>query len=247
MRASKRKSTTKKTTGAKRKRRILLLDDHSVMRQGLKAIINHEPDLAVCGEAADARTALTMVEKAWPDLILVDISLPGTNGIEFIKNLKSRYPEVSAVVLSMHDESLYAERALRAGALAYIQKKECAVELLKGIRSALKGDYHLSPLVSGDIFCRFFGRNPENTSLLSVLSDRELEVFELLGRGLGRADIAAELNVSPKTIDAHKEQMKRKLGLASSRDLGRETARWVEKGGTNADDTFEPRSGNAGK
>ncbi len=221
------KAASGKRSDARRQRRILLLDDHRILRQGLKEIINRERDLIVCGEAGEARSALKLVDKADPDLVLVDISLPGPNGIEFIKNLHSKNSRVLVAVLSMHDESLYAERALRAGALAYISKTDSAEKMLTGIRAALKGNFHVSSIVGEDIFFKFLGRKKSVQPGISDLSDRELEVFELIGRGQARAEIAAGLKVSPKTVDSYKEHIKRKLRLTSGREVISQAHRWM--------------------
>ncbi len=223
------KAKSGKRHEARQQRRILLLDDHRILRQGLKEIINRERDLMVCGEAGEARSALEMVDKADPDLVLVDISLPGPNGIEFIKNLHSKNSRVPVAVLSMHDESLYAERALRAGALAYISKTDSAEKVLTGIRAALKGNFHVSSTVGENIFFKFLGRKKSVRPGINDLSDRELEVFELIGRGQARAEIAASLKVSPKTVDSYQEHIKRKLALTSGREVISQAHRWMEQ------------------
>jgi DNA-binding NarL/FixJ family response regulator len=209
---------------------VLLVDDHVILRQGLAQIINQEPDLFVCAEAADSSQAFEAIERLKPDVVLLDISLPGMNGIEFLKNLRARYPDLPAVVLSMHDESLYAERALRAGALGYVRKRESSEEVLAAIRSALKGEYHVTSKVGGSLFRKFLGKRLEDpSSPVSALSDRELEVFELIGRGRRRSDIANELHVSLKTVDSHREHIKEKLGLSNAAEMTKFAVQWVEE------------------
>lgn len=160
-----------------KKLRIMLVDDHRIVRQGIAQIINEEPDMEVCCEAGDSGEAFNMIPTCQPGLIIADISLPGMSGIEFLKYLKVEHPSVKTIVLSMHDEALYAERALRAGALAYVMKKESSDEMLKAIRKARSGQLHISEKVGGGIFHKFLGTKTTADSPISHLTDRELKVF----------------------------------------------------------------------
>lgn len=209
---------------------VLIVDDHKILRQGLIKLINQEKDMRVCGEAENAQQGLDAIENLKPGVILVDISLPGMNGIEFIKNVKARHPDLPMVVLSMHDESLYAERALRAGAMGYIMKKTCCEDLLEALRKARHGEFHVSGKVGVTMFQKFLGHQMvKNTSPVSILSDRELEVFELIGRGKGTREIAESLHLSIKTIDSHRAHIKEKLKLTTATELIQHAVRFVER------------------
>jgi DNA-binding NarL/FixJ family response regulator len=198
------------------------------MRQGLAQLINHEPDLEMVGEASDARTALTGVLDAKPDLVIIDISLPGKNGLELIKDLKASSDGVLMLVHSMHDESLYVERVLRAGAHGYIMKHEGGKKVMDAVRKVLRGEIYVSPEMSGKILEIFSGRRPSSTDPVEALSDRQFEIFQMIGQGKGTRAIAESLNVSVKTIDAHRAHIKEKLGLKSGNELVRFAVRWVE-------------------
>ncbi|MEP6673314.1 MAG: response regulator transcription factor [Chthoniobacter sp.] len=211
------------------KTRILLVEDHQIVRQGLVQLINQEADMEVCGEAGDASQALAQIPRDKPDLVILDISLPGMNGLEFLKHLKVERPGLPAVVLSMHDEALYAERALRAGALAYVMKKESSDELLIAIRKARQGQVHVSEKVGGSIFQKFVGTKRPVESSVGRLSDRELEVFELLGRGRGSKEIAEQLRLSVKTVDTHRGRIKEKLNLHGATEMIQRAVQWVER------------------
>lgn len=193
--------------------------------------------MAVCGEADNAIDALSEVARLGPDAVIVDIGLPGTNGIEFLKNMRAQFPDLPAVVLSMHDESVYAQRALRAGALGYVMKKENPEEIVVALRKALAGEFHVSGKVTGAIFHQAIGLEANGKSAppspVAQLSDRELEVFALLGRGRSTRAIADELRVSPKTIESHRAHIKEKLGLATSNEMVQHAALWVnhDRGG----------------
>lgn len=211
-----------------KKHRIFIVDDHPIMRQGLALLINHEPDLEMCGEAADARAALSGVLESKPDLVIIDISLPGKNGLELIKDLKASADRVLMLVHSMHDESLYVERVLRAGAHGYIMKQEGGKKVMDAIRKVLRGEIYVSPEMSGKILEIFSGRRPSSTDPVEALSDRQFEIFQIIGQGKGTRAIAEGLNVSVKTIDAHRAHIKEKLGLKSGNELVRFAVRWVE-------------------
>jgi len=212
-----------------RKAKILLVDDHPIVRQGLKELIEQEADLFVCGEAQSGSEALQAIAAAKPDLAMVDISLQGTNGLELIKQIKAGHSDVPVLVLSMHDETLYAERALRAGARGYVMKEEATARLIAGIRRVLSGEIYLSERMSARLLSRFVGGGSQTEgSPIERLSDRELEVFELIGRGIGTRQIAEQLHLSIKTIESHREHIKEKLKLGSSQELMRHAVHWVQ-------------------
>ena len=213
----------------KTKARIFLVDDHPLVREWLTNLIHQQPDLQVCGEAEGAPQALDAIAKLRPDIAIVDISLKNGSGIELIKNIRSVVPEVAVIVLSMHDEGLYAERALRAGARGYIMKRETAKKVIAAIRQVLQGKLYLSEPMRAFIAEKFVGGNPPGTSLpVNQLSDRELEVFQLLGQGYETRQIAVSLNISMKTVQAFCARIKEKLTLTSATELLREAVRWHE-------------------
>ena len=198
---------------------VLLVDDHSVMRQGLAALINAEPDLHVCGEADGVRPALEVMQATRPHVALVDISLNGGDGLELIKLMRTHHPDVLAVVLSMHDESVYAERALRAGARGYIRKVEAADRVLAGLRRVLGGDVFVSDRVAADLLNRVSGKSDPGVASVDRLSDRELQVLRSIGAGMSSREVAEKLFISVKTVEAHREHIKQKLNLANSTEL----------------------------
>jgi Response regulator containing a CheY-like receiver domain and an HTH DNA-binding domain len=211
------------------KTKLLLVDDHPTMREGLIRVIEREADLMVCGEAESIQQALEKIESSNPDVAVVDISLGGQNGLELIKDIKIRYPRLPVLVHSMHDETLYAERALRAGARGYINKKESPQKLLQAVREVLKGEISLSETMTRQILNSVGGDRPgRKTSPFRELSDREFEVFELTGQGLGTNEIAGTLHLSEKTVQAHRDHIRRKLNLPDGRGLTRFAIRWVE-------------------
>lgn len=208
---------------------ILIVDDHPIIRQGLAELIRQEPDLEVCAAVEDAHAALTAMENLKPDLAIIDITLKETSGIELIKDVKVRFPKMPVLVLSMHDESFYAERALRAGARGYVMKEEASDKVMTAIRRVLAGEVYLSENVAAKMLSRYVDGKPEaGTSPVERLSDRELEVFELIGRGLGTGQIAEKLHRSVKTIEAHRANIKRKLQIRTSPELLRTAIQWVQ-------------------
>lgn len=210
------------------KRRVLIVDDHPVFRHGISALINAEADFTVCGEAASSPAALEAMRTLKPDVAMLDISLPGTNGIELIKLMKAEYPKLPLLMLSMHDESLYALRALRAGALGYVMKAEALTHVLDALRKVLKGEIYVSPHLSERlIFQAIQSVDGGMGSPVDKLSDRELEVLELLGRGFGTKEIAAELHLSVKTIETHRAHIKEKLGFRDAGEMVRFAIDWV--------------------
>ena len=203
-----------------RKTRLLLVDDHAVMRHGLAAIVNEEPDLQVCGEAESAAEALELLAGTPVDVAVVDISLKGSDGLELIKHISVRYPHVLSLVLSMHDESVYAERALRAGARGYVKKAEAAETVMTAVRRILRGETYVSVSVAAQFVNRVARvRAPEDTLGVERLSDRELQILRHIGRGMSNREIADDLYISVKTVETHREHIKRKLNLATAGDL----------------------------
>ena len=216
------------TVNRKPKARILLVDDHAILRQGLKRMINQEPDLEVCGEAEEGPQAFELVSKLQPDVALIDISLKGSNGIELTKNLKASWPNLLILVLSMHDESLYAERALRAGSLGYIMKEEAIDQVLVAIRSVLKGEIFLSEKMKSKMLQYLTGgKSKTATSPIEHLTDREFEVFRLIGEGRSTRQIAEELRLSVRTVEAYREYIKSKLNLKNATELVQHAFHWV--------------------
>ena len=217
---------------ASARKRIFLVDDHDVLREGLTGLINNTTDLLACGGASTAEQALQDIPKTKADLVVTDLSLPGTSGLELVKSLKSRYPSLFILVLSMHDEALFAERCLRAGAHGYIMKHQAIRELLRAIHRILAGGIYLSDKMSDRMLSVLAGtRKGSSTSPLELLSDREMEVFEMSGRGLGTSEIAQNLHLSVKTIETYKGKIKEKLVLKSASDLRMLAMKWIEANG----------------
>lgn len=214
--------------GKKAKSKILIVDDHQIVRDGLAQLIRGEADMAVCGEAASAEEAVEAVARLNADLAIVDITLGGVNGIELIKNLKAVRPSLPVLVLSMHDESHYAERALRAGASGYVMKREAGVRIMEAIRTVLSGGDYVSEKMQKSIVHQYLrGIGSKETSPIDRLSDREVEVLNLLGGGLSSKDIADRLHLSQKTVDSHRTHLKEKLNLKSAPELVRFAFDWV--------------------
>jgi DNA-binding NarL/FixJ family response regulator len=212
----------------KGKARVLLVDDHPLLRQGLTQLINQESDLIVCGEAEDSPKAFSAAEQLNPDVVVVDISLKGGNGIELIKNLKARFPDLPILVLSMHDESLYAERALRAGSRGYIMKEEATEKVLVGIRQVMAGEIFVSDRMKSRMLQQMAsGKAKIVSSPIEYLTDRELEVFRMIGEGRSTRQIAAELHLSVRTVEAYREYIKSKLNLKNSTELVQHAFHWV--------------------
>lgn len=220
------------TGGPSAKKKILIVDDHPFMRAGLAQLIDKQPDLQVCGEAGEPAEALRKLSSAQVDLILTDITMPGRGGIEFIKDVLAMHPKMPMLVVSMHDEVIYAERVLRAGARGYIMKEAGGENLLFAIRQVLSGQAYVSPRVSAKILDDMSGRKPRGSSSpIEKLSDREFEIFQLVGQGKSTRDIAKQLGLSPKTVDVHRANIKEKLGLKDATALVRHAVRWVETQG----------------
>ncbi len=210
--------------------RIYVADDHALVRRGLAAMIAAEPDMELCGEAEDCATATSEVTKLLPDVVIVDISLKGNSGIELIKNIKAFDPRIQVVVLSIHDESVYALRVLKAGAKAYVMKQEIASNVIDAVRRIRKGQMYVSERVSSQMFNHFVGgREPRGESPVAGLSDRELEVVSLIGAGLATREIAEQLHVSVKTVETHRAHIKLKINLTTATKLVQFCVRWVEE------------------
>jgi DNA-binding NarL/FixJ family response regulator len=206
---------------------ILIVDDHPLVRSGLHELMKHEPDLEVCCEAASLQEAVQFLGHHSPDVAILDISLPDGNGLDLIKRLRIRNPETRILVLSMHDETLLAERALRAGALGYINKEEAAENIVAAIRQILKGKIWMSQRMTEHLLRMGApGTSESFNSPVDCLSDRELEVFELIGRGLGTGDIAGRLHLSVKTIETHRANIKKKLYIDTGSELTRRAMQW---------------------
>ena len=211
------------------RQRILLVDDHPFMRAGLGQLIDRQADLVVCGEAGNPVEAFQPLTRTPPDLVLTDLTMPGRSGLEFIKDLRAAHPGVAILVISMHDEGVYAERVLRAGARGYIMKEAGGENLLAAIRQVLRGEVFVSPRMSARILNALSTGRPRGShSPIEQLTDREFEVFQLIGQGKSTRDIATQLHLSPKTVDVHCSHIKEKLALRDATALIRHAVRWVE-------------------
>ena len=214
----------------KRRDRILLVDDHPLVRERLAEIINREPDLHVCGEAEDRHEALQAVEAKRPDLVIVDLTLKTSDGLELIKDIHSRWASLRMLVVSMHDESLYAERVLRAGALGYITKQEATRNILLAVRRVLAGNIYLNERIATHILARLTTRGVAVAiTPAEVLADRELQVFELTGRGLNTREIASRLHIAAKTVETYRARIRSKLSLEDGGELLRSAISWTHK------------------
>ena len=210
-------------------KKVLIVDDHELLRMAVSQLIEHEGDLCVCGEAEDAKGALKSINELKPDIAIVDITLKDSHGIELVKDIKIRWPDFPVLVLSMHDESFYAERVLRAGARGYVTKAEVSAKVIEGLRKILNGEVYISEAIASKMLSKLLGGGSGATSFpIDTLSDREFEVFELIGRGLQSRLIAEQLHVSIKTVDAHREHIKKKLGLESATDLLMYAVQWSQ-------------------
>src|SRR5438132_3067476 len=209
-------------------KRILIVDDHPLFRKGLEELIQSDDSFAVCGQAGNAAEAMDVIRKLSPELAIVDLSLPGANGIELIKNIRAEFPKLPILVLSMHDESLYAVRALRAGADGYVMKHEAMANVIQAIREVFNGRPYLSPAMAAQVITQFAHRQAEGeTDAVERLSDRELEILELIGKGNDVRQIAKVLHLSPKTVETHRAHIKDKLDLKNSREVARFALQWL--------------------
>jgi DNA-binding NarL/FixJ family response regulator len=208
--------------------RIFLVDDHAIVRQGLASLINRETDLLVCGDSEDANEALRQIERVKPDLIIVDISLSGPDGLELLKCIRARDPDLPVLILSMLDELLYAERSLRAGANGYIMKHQATDRVLVAIRRILGGEIYVSEQMANKMLHQFVGGSPAaQRSPVAGLTDRELEVFRRIGEGHGTRQIAEDLHISVKTVESYQAHIKEKLALKNGRELVQRAIQWI--------------------
>ncbi|HOD49650.1 MAG TPA: response regulator transcription factor [Candidatus Hydrogenedentes bacterium] len=210
--------------------RILVVDDHPIVRRGFAQLINHEPDISVCGEAEDLTQALHLLESLQPDLVIVDIVLKNANGLELLKRLPSLAPQTKALVVSMHDEQIYAERVLRAGARGYVMKQEADEVIVTAIRRVLEGGIYVSDQVNERILMSFAQNQARSeTSAIEQLTDRELEVFELIGQGVSTRQIGERLSISVKTVETYRARIKEKLHLETGAELVQTSVEWAIK------------------
>jgi len=224
-------SARKADQGGPTRKTILIVDDHPTLRRGLAALIDSEPDLAVCGEAATYPEALAAIPERQPDLVIVDLALGKGDGLDLVKEMQKRHPAIPALVLSMHDEAVYAERSLKAGARGYVTKQQLDSTVLVAIRRLLDGETYMSDTLEARLAAKFVdGRTLETDSPLDALSDRELQVFRLIGQGRSTRQIAGTLNLSIKTIETHREHIKNKLSLETTAELAQHATQWVETG-----------------
>jgi DNA-binding NarL/FixJ family response regulator len=209
-------------------KRIVIVDDHPLFRKGLEQLINSSDETCrICGEASDAAEGMSVIRKLKPDLVIVDLSLPGANGIELVKNIRAEFQKLPVLILSMHDESLYALRALRAGAQGYVMKQEALENVITAIREVLAGRPYLSSDMSAKLITNFAsGTNEANPT--DKLSDRELEILELIGKGRDVREIAKALHISAKTVETHRAHIKEKLNLKNARQVTRFAVQWLE-------------------
>ncbi|WP_348264294.1 response regulator transcription factor [Telmatobacter sp. DSM 110680] len=209
------------------KKTVLVVDDHPLMRQGLALLINQQHDMQVCGEAEEAQAAMHAIAQLRPDIMILDISLNGPDGLDILKNIRATNPDLPVLVLSMHDEAIYAERALRARANGYIMKQEATEKVLVAVRRILNGEVYLSERMSNKMLQQYIGGAPSMIqSRIASLSDRELEVFRLIGEGRGTREIAEELHLSIKTVETYQAHIKEKLALRSGRELIQHAIQW---------------------
>lgn len=219
-----------KSNRVKAKRRgIIVVDDHPLFRKGVVQMLSQEPDLEVRAEAENSPSALDLMRRTSLDLAIVDIGLHGsTNGIELTKSIKAEHPNVPVLVLSMHDESLYASRALRAGASGYLMKREALDSVISAVRAVLKGDIYVSPMMAKRMIAEHVGADTGGRSPVEKLTDRELEVLQLIGEGNEVRGIAQKLHLSAKTVEAHRAHIKEKLNFSNAREVARFAVQWVD-------------------
>ena len=216
-----------------KKIQIIIIDDHPIVRHGIAQLINMQQDLVVCGEAKDSTEGWDAIKEKDPDLVIVDLSLENASGLDLIKALSARRPDLALLVLSMHDENLYAERAIRSGAMGYVMKQEATETLINAIYQVLKGEIFVSEKIKTRLLQRLLRGEPgtsqdEEYSIVVDLTDRELEVFQLIGKGLSTRKIASKLNLSIKTIETHRQNIKQKLSLNDSTELVQQAVQWVQ-------------------
>lgn len=214
--------------------RILIVDDHPIVREGLSSLLAKQPDFEVCGEADDVPTALRLIDEAKPDVVTIDISLTNGSGLDLIRRVAETNSSIQMLVCSLHDETLYAERALHAGAMGYVNKHEATRTIVTAIRQVLDGKVYLSDRMSDRLTLRLIGGRPQlDRQMVDALSNRELEVFQMIGNGLTTAEIAQKMHLGVKTIETHRRRIKEKLNLTTTAQLAREAAQWaIECGGS---------------
>lgn len=213
--------------------KILIVDDHPLVREGLESKIKRESDMIVCGEASEGEEALSIIETEKPDLAIVDISMPGMGGLELVKHMQALASEMAVLVVSRHDEELYAQRAIRAGARGYVMKRKASEKVIEAIRHVLDGGIYVSKKINQEMLETLGARSQKQSSSdtpLKQLSDRELEVFELTGQGLTTSEIAEQMNISVKTVQSYRSRIKEKLNVESAHELMRRAFHWVEGG-----------------
>ena len=206
---------------------ILIVDDHPLVRSGLSAVLQSEPNLRICCEAESMTEALQLVAKLTPDLVIIDLSLKDGDGLELVKRLKKKHPRLKMLVCSVFDESLFARRALTAGAMGYISKKEATKRIIEAVRSVLRGEFFVSDEMIQQTLQDLAKQGQQPHDFLTTLSDREWQVYRLIGSGVSNAQIAEQLHISVKTVENHKETLKKKLNLASAKDLTRHAMQWL--------------------
>ena len=213
------------------KKRVLMVDDHPIFRAGLTSLVNLEAELTVCGAANDAAQAMQAVEKLHPDLVLLDMSLPGKGGLELLKDIRALSPQTPVLIISMHDETLYAERVIKAGGRGYIMKQEGPEKIVQAIRKVLSGSISVSERIAAQILDALSGGKGGASSSVSTLTDREFEVYRLLGQGKEPHEIARTLHLSIKTVDTHRAHIRQKLGLRNATELIHHATRWTAEQG----------------
>ncbi|MDY6932794.1 MAG: response regulator transcription factor [Spirochaetota bacterium] len=208
---------------------IVLVDDHPIIREGIKQVVEKADDLKVCGGASDASEAMVLINKHKPDIVIVDISLGGSiNGIDLVRSIRERFPEVYTLMLSMHEESLYAERAIRAGARGYIMKEVAPKNIIDAIRTVLKGDLYISDILSKKIIDKLIHGSVDTDGLsIDTLTDREFEIFQLIGNGFSTKEIAKKLNLSIYTVESHRRNIRTKMKLNNSAELTKHAIQWI--------------------
>ncbi len=209
-------------------KRVVLIDDHPIMRHGLAQLVRGEAGLDVCGEAGSAREGLEVVGRLKPDLAIIDLTLPDKNGLELVKDIRAMHPATQCLVLSMHDEALYGERSLRAGARGYVMKEEAADHLINAIQKVLGGGLYVSETLNARMLEQVTGSARARTTGMDSLTDRELEILALVGKGVATKNIATQLSISARTVEAHRSHIKEKLGITDGAALVRYAVQWVE-------------------
>ncbi len=227
MNATTKREPEQRGLSAARATRVIIVDDHELLRQGLTELLENEPDIVVCGQAAGEAEAMLLVRTMNPLVVIVDLSLKDGNGINVIKRIASSYPHVKSIVSSMYDDALYAERALRAGAAGYVNKQQPARTIIDALRQVLDGGLYFSPNITDRVLRRAAGEKLSQQSPLETLSNRELEVFQRIGQGQTTRQIAQQLHLSPRTVETYRERLKTKLKCENASELNRQAVRWA--------------------